>query len=81
MTRNQRIALSILRQHGPEGVVTSGATGVIDSQPWVNWRTAEALQRKGLVVLDGWGEERTLRLAPSSTRPDPSTEPEGGKKC
>jgi hypothetical protein len=36
----------------PWGVIHAGATGVYDGQAWVNYRTANALHRRGLVVLD-----------------------------
>lgn len=68
LSRKQREALKMIREHGygyvgeegREGVVTSGPTCLIDGQPWINWRTAYALARRGLAEVRGLGEEQTV---------------------
>lgn len=69
MTAAQRHALAVLHdadpRYGGEAVRTSGATHRCDGQAWINWRTARALERRGLVVCEGHGEEATVRLTES----------------
>lgn len=50
MTRGMTAALTLLEGH-EYGVVTSGATALIDNQPWIHWRTANALADRGLAVV------------------------------
>lgn len=47
-------ALSLLHEADQPGVTTSDATPpyLIDGQPFINWQTAEALERRGLVRLE-----------------------------
>jgi hypothetical protein len=58
MTRKQREALAMLRKHGDSvighggGVLTSSASCLVDGQPWIHWRTAQALERLGLACID-----------------------------
>jgi hypothetical protein len=58
VTRKQREALRMLQQHGDPhigpggGVVMNEATALFDGQPWLHWRTAEALERSGLAEID-----------------------------
>jgi hypothetical protein len=58
ITRRQREALTLLREHGlnrgetGDGVVTSAVTGLDSGQPWINFHTARALERKGLARID-----------------------------
>ena len=67
-TPRQREALRLIREHGSgyvgedghEAVVTSGPTCLIDGQPWIDWRTAYALERRGLAEVRGIGEEQTV---------------------
>lgn len=68
LTVKQRVALALIREHGysyvgeegREGVVTTEATCLLDGQPWINWRTAHALERRGLAEVRGYGEETTV---------------------
>lgn len=46
------------------GVVCAGMSGLYDSQAWIHWRTANALQARGLVEIDGRGEDARVRLTP-----------------
>ena len=71
LTPTQAKALTMLREHGITyadkpgvfiGVITSGETSLIDGQPWINWRTAAALERKGFGKCEGWGEEAEFEL-------------------
>lgn len=62
LTPSQVYALAVLDSADPryegEGVVTSGETHMSSNQAWVNWRTAEALERRGLARIrriDGVG--------------------------
>lgn len=70
MTKKQRDALRMLREHGDPviglggGVVTTAATALFDGQPWINWRTALALQRLGLAEVHGYGAETEITLMP-----------------
>ncbi len=51
-------ALAMLRAHpDTPGVITTGASAVYDGQPWIHWRTAEALEVRGKVKLVGYGTE------------------------
>lgn len=71
LTPKQAEAIRLLRQHGITyadqpgvfiGNITSGETALYDGQPWINWRTAEALARKGYGKCEGWGEESEFEL-------------------
>lgn len=70
LSGRQRHALHVLercaRVDGGWGVVGS-ETAVIDGQAWVHWRTAGALEARGLVEIDrSWGPEAwLLRLVAS----------------
>jgi hypothetical protein len=74
LTNKQKTALGMVREHGigyvgedvKIGIMTSGPTSLIDGQPWINWRTAEALERKGFGKCQGWGEEAEFVLAEAS---------------
>jgi hypothetical protein len=44
------------------GVVCADRSALLDGQAWINWRTADALKRRGLVEIDGTGEDTRLRL-------------------
>jgi hypothetical protein len=44
------------------GVVSNEATARYDGQPWINYRTCHALRNRGLVVMEGVGEDATVRL-------------------
>ena len=65
MTPKMREALAMLQEHGESdydetakwGVVTTDATHLSSGQPWINWRTAEALERAGVAQVRGYGEE------------------------
>lgn len=71
LSPKQQEALSIIARYGirytndPDvyAVVTTGETAVYDEQPWINWRTADALERKGFGKVDGYGEETQFILA------------------
>ena len=67
LTSKQREALRLLREHGDPviglggGVVCADWTGLDSGQPWINWRTAYALERRGLAKVsrdpyDDYGE-------------------------
>lgn len=70
LSPKQQEALSLIARHGirytndPDvyAVVTSMATCVLDGQPWINWRTAYALESKGFGKVDGYGEETQFIL-------------------
>lgn len=70
LTPRQTEALSIIARHGirytddPDvyAVVTTQETCVLDGQPWINWQTAYALQRRGFGKVDGYGEETQFIL-------------------
>jgi hypothetical protein len=53
----QREALRLLREHGDPvigpggGVLMTEASRLIDGQPWIHWRTGEALERRGLASI------------------------------
>lgn len=68
LTAEQRRALDILRHADPgydgEGVRHAGASDMIDGQAWINWRTAAALERRGLAACEGYGEEASIRVYP-----------------
>ena len=60
LTRHQREALDMLKARGciePDGtaVVTSDATWADPHNVWINYRTAYALRRKGLVEIEVFG--------------------------
>lgn len=56
LTSGQRDALELLKRcYGHDagwGVVTSSQSCALDGQAWVHWRTAFALERRGLVEID-----------------------------
>lgn len=64
----QREAFRLVCDHGEImrgtriGVITTGPTALIDGQPWINWRTAEALERRNLGRVVGVGEEEEFEL-------------------
>lgn len=48
-----KAALELLRRDAHHaGVYCAEYTCLIDGQPWINWRTADALERRGLVTID-----------------------------
>jgi hypothetical protein len=68
-----RQALRMLQQHGDPAIGPGGGTvmstetsKLIDGQPWVHWRTADALERAGLATVNwtaGWdGENPEITL-------------------
>lgn len=57
LTKPQRFALELLERSPYEGVVTSSSSDMLDNQPWINWRTAYALHKRGLVAIEPYGEE------------------------
>jgi hypothetical protein len=73
MTRLMRAAVCLLREHENYdegwGVVGCESTGLIDGQPWVHWRTAAALEDRGLVKVENWDEPvgGRLRLTSATT--------------
>lgn len=73
LTGAQAHALSLIRSHpgityrGDPNVyspVTSGPTGVDGSFVWINYRTAQALENRGLGRIEGYGEECEFALFP-----------------
>jgi hypothetical protein len=52
MSRRMKFALIVLEEGRGAGVMTVGRTELIDGQPWINWQTAKALERRGFVRLD-----------------------------
>lgn len=64
LTGRQRQALHLLRRCADHddgwGVVYAGTNHTYDGQAWIHWRTAEALQARGLVEIDrSMGREGT----------------------
>jgi hypothetical protein len=56
MSRRSKYALVILEESRQPGVLTTGATSLIDGQAWINWRTAYALHDRGFVRVHPYGE-------------------------
>jgi hypothetical protein len=48
-----RMAADCERPGDPRAVVTASRTGIYDGQAWINYRTANALAKRGLLVVDG----------------------------
>lgn len=62
-----RLLLEARDRHAdPHGVVGSGATAVIDSEVWINWQTAGALEARGLVEIVSHWDAADVYLAASS---------------
>jgi hypothetical protein len=61
LTPKMRRALRLLRDHGDSvigpggGVVTSASTGLDSGQPWINFRTARALETLGFAEIHDYG--------------------------
>jgi hypothetical protein len=68
MTAKMQAALELLRRYDEPGVYGADETATIDGQPWINWRTAEALERRGLVTIDR--EMQEVRLVEVARRTD-----------
>jgi hypothetical protein len=64
-TAKMQAALELLRRYDEPGVYAADYTATIDGQPWINWRTADALERRGLVTIDHVLQE--VRLADRRT--------------
>jgi hypothetical protein len=70
VSRLQREALDRIRRADPgeaylvscESFSESGGVGVRWTQAFINFRTARALERRGLVRIDGRGEDATVYL-------------------
>lgn len=78
LTPPQVYALALLGSADPryegEGVVTSDESRMVDNQAWIHWRTAEALQRRGLAYIVSHGPDGASIFCT-----DPLTNEEGGE--
>lgn len=67
LTQAQRAAIDLLRACDDYddgwGVVGNNAgSETIDGQPWINWRTAYSLERRGIVEITSWVDGAIIRL-------------------
>lgn len=66
LTARQRTALALLRDCAGYdegwGVVTATETHCSGGQPWINWRTVAALERRGYVEVEDWFEPEGGRV-------------------
>jgi hypothetical protein len=55
------------RGHEPHGVVTYDASAISDGTPWIHWRTARALEARGIARIDYHpGEGADIYLVPAA---------------
>ena len=54
LSARSRTAIELLKRRPPGewSPITSEATIDDGGEPWINWRTAQALERRGLVEID-----------------------------
>lgn len=72
LTKQQREAMDMLHRHGGDGIGVSTRTWEDSYGGGIHWRTAQSLERMGLVVVDSWSDEEPGVYLPTSGERDAS---------
>jgi hypothetical protein len=62
LSQQAREALRFMGTHDGEAIVTSEGLWADAYNIWIHWQTARALERRGLVTWEDYGDEMAVKL-------------------